>query len=47
VTLPRCDLENEPDAIGQPWLRMSWTGGDSSSSFGWVTSGVVLRVQRS
>jgi hypothetical protein len=23
VTLPCCDLENEPDAIGQPWLRMN------------------------
>ena len=23
VTLPCCDLENEPDASGQPWLRMS------------------------
>jgi hypothetical protein len=50
VTLPCCDLENEPVAIGQPRLRMGWTGGDSSSSFGWVTSGVrasdVQRVQR-
>ena len=44
MTLPCCDLENEPDVTGQRWLRMNY---DSIVPLRLGHVRLVSRVQRS